>query len=219
MRTPLLIASVLVLIGALPSLTGAQSRSLPATSSVAAVDYRVQAGDVLRIRVWPDSSFNGEFPVEETGFAYLPLIGQIDVGGRSIRDLRVELRHAYGEDLKMPVVTITPVFRVSVLGAVRAPGLYHVDPTLTLLDVISMAGGFTERARQDHIRVIRAGRETVRIRAGRALESGEALEGVALQSGDRIVVPAGSTWLSARNVWQFMQAAISVVTLINVLQR
>jgi protein involved in polysaccharide export with SLBB domain len=82
-----------------------------------------------------------------------------------------------------------PRFRVSVLGAVQRPGLYYVTPANTLYDVIALAGGFRPEARDDRLRVVREN-QVIDVNARRALESGEALSGLRLRSGDQVVVPA-----------------------------
>lgn len=166
---------------------GAQSATVPA-AVVAAPDFFLRPGDVLRIRVWPDSSLSGDYPVEETGYVYLPVLGAMQVSAVPLAELRQDLREAYRRDMRAPVVTVTPIFTVSVLGAVQRPGLFQIDPSRTLSDVIGLAGGFREDARDDLIRVIRDG-QVLEINARRALETGEAALALNLRSGDQIVVP------------------------------
>src|SRR5690606_6114239 len=108
-----------------------------------AEDVVVRPGDVLRISVWPETSLGGDFPVESNGYVYLPILGEVPAGNVSLSTLRAQLREGYSSNMKNPVVTVTPLFRVSVLGAVARPALYNVDPTHTLFDVISLAGGLT----------------------------------------------------------------------------
>lgn len=176
--------------------------------------FIVRPGDVLQIRVWPDTALSGEFPVEESGLVYLPILGGLEAGGMPLGELRKVLRERYGEAMKAPVVTVTPLFRVSVLGAVQRPGLYQVDPSQTLFDVVSLAGGFREGAREDRIRVIRGDR-VLEINAKRALETGEALLGLNLQSGDRIVVPERGWNIRPLDVFYFFQSLAVIVTLLS----
>jgi len=169
---------------------------------------------MLRVRVWPDSALGGDFPVEENGMVLLPVVGSVRATGRTLADLRGQLRGRYEQAMKLPVVTILPVFRVSVLGAVMRPGLYEVDPTMTLFDVISLAGGFRPEAREDDVRVVRPG-AVLAVNARSALETGNLPEALQLRSGDRIVVAARHSGLSALF---FLQAATLAVALINLLR-
>ena len=200
-----------------PAGTGAQERPVTPLTTARADAITVRPGDVLRITVWPDQSLSGDFPIEDSGMAYLPMVGGILAAGRPLNQLRADLRARLGEAFQMPVVSITPVFRVSVLGAVLRPGLYEVTPSENLFDVISMAGGFTARAKTEDVRLIRDG-QLYSVNARATLETGEDFLGVQLQSGDRIVVPEGSS-LTARDVLTVLQSIGLVVTLAITLSR
>jgi len=153
-----------------------------------ASDLVLRPGDILRITVWPEQGLGGEFVVEESGFVYLPYLQAVRAAGVSLDELRAELRAGYAETIRNPVVSITPVFRVTVMGEVQRPGVYTVTPTSTLFDVIGLAGGFRIEADQERLRVVRPG-QVVEYDALRALEIGENLDAISLRSGDQIVVP------------------------------
>lgn len=182
-RFLVLAAASISFLGVSPVGVGAQTPMEADTSAGI-----LRAGDVLRITIWPDSSLSGEYPIEETGFAYFPGLGAMTVSGRSIADIRQELREQYARFMSTPVVTVTPLFRVSVLGEVRRPGLYPVDPTHTVFDVISLAGGLTDAADADDVRLLRSG-SVIDLDAQSTLEGGGDALALGLRSGDRIVVP------------------------------
>lgn len=177
-------------------------------------EFVMRPGDLLRVSVWPDASLGGEFVVEETGFVYLPFLGEVRAAGSSLDRLRAQLREGYGEVMKNPVVSVLPVFRVGVQGAVRGPGIYQVTPTQTLLDVIGMAGGFVERADPKKIRIVRQehGR-MLEIDLARTLESGVQPENLRLLSGDQIVVPTRGKGVTFSGVMGVVQS-LGVVALI-----
>jgi len=171
----------------------------------------VRPGDVLRIGVWPDQTLSGEFRVESTGSVYLPVLGEVPVAGRPIEQVRADLRTRYRAVMANPVVTVSPLFRVSVLGAVQRPGLYPAEPEQTVFDAISQAGGFLPEARQEEVRLIRDGRVTV-LNAREALEEGRGALSVPLRSGDRIVVSAQRR-VSTQTLWSVAQTVAVVVGL------
>ncbi|MGH7506550.1 MAG: polysaccharide biosynthesis/export family protein, partial [Longimicrobiales bacterium] len=115
----------------------------------------LRPGDVLRIAVWPNADLGGDFIVEESGLVYLPFLGSIQAAGTSIDDLRIQLRSGYGEAIQNPVVTVSVLFNVGVLGEVGSPGVYQATATTTLIDAIGMAGGFGAAADQEHVRIVR----------------------------------------------------------------
>lgn len=176
-------------------------------------EFIVRAGDLLRLRIWPGEDLSGEFPVEASGKVYLPIIGEFTAAGVPLTTLQQRLRELYGGvgGLKNPVVSVTPVFPVSVFGAVTAPGVYATEPTHTVMHVIAKAGGLTSRAKADQIRIIRSG-QVIPFNAQRALDTGDE-SALVLQSGDRIVVPARSS-ISLLSVFQVLQLVGTSILLI-----
>jgi polysaccharide export outer membrane protein len=201
-------AWALLLGAALPlSLHGQSPAPAPPSGT-----YVIRHGDMLAVRIWPDAQLGGEFPVEESGIAHLPMIGEVRAAGMTLDQLRTELRERYGQALKSPVVSVTPMFRVSLLGAVGSAGLYRIDPTQTLLDVVSMAGGFAPNAKPDRVRIVREG-QVIEVNAKRSLDTGAGLTAFTLQSGDRIVVPTRTRIVTFQNVFYVLQTALMVATL------
>jgi polysaccharide export outer membrane protein len=174
----------------------------------------LRPGDMLRISVWPNDDLSGEFQVEESGYAHLPMLGRVQVQGMPLDKLRSRIRQGYAQSMKNPVVTITPVFNVGVLGQVRSPGVYPVTPTNTLLDVVGMAGGFADRAAAERIRLVREG-QAIQFNAERALEEGRGVSALKLQSGDRIVVPEETGGITFGSVLTFVQTAATIGFLVD----
>jgi protein involved in polysaccharide export with SLBB domain len=165
------------------SLVGAQE-----TSGISAT----RPGDFLRITVWPDQTLGGEFPIDADGNVYLPFLGEVSATGMSIGQLSERLRQGYQTAQRNAVVTVTPLYRIGVLGGVNRPGLYYVPPTDNIFDVINQAGGYNIRAKEDQISVVRRD-EVIRLNAEEAFKTGDLLpmEALALRSGDQILVPQG----------------------------
>lgn len=176
----------------------------------------LQPGDELFMRVWPDTTLSGRFRVESDGQAYFPIVGAVQVTGRALEEVRAEIIDGLSDYINSPVVVIEPRFKVTLLGAVRGPGLHWVDPTLTLMDVITQAGGFTENAQPDKIRLIR-NQQVFSVDGKVALETGAPTADVALRSGDRIVVPSRgrfSWWTFVRTIMQGATLTFTFITLI-----
>ena len=150
--------------------------------------YTLRPGDVLRIDVWGRSDYSGLFQVNEEGSLYYPIVGEIDANVMTVSQLRdtlvVELERLFAN----PFVAVKPQFRVSVAGHVVRPGLYFVDPTLTVLDVISMAGGATDLANTGKIRVFRPG-EAQQVDFEAEMIADRTLTEIGVRSGDDILVP------------------------------
>jgi polysaccharide export outer membrane protein len=173
--------------------------------------YTLRAGDILRLKVWPDSTRNGDYPVEEDGKVAFPGLGRLQITGVPYQTIREQLEAKYALTMTAPVVILTPLVRVSVLGAVSRPGLYQISPTHSLVDVIAMAGGFAPGAKQSDVEVARNG-SIQKVNADSLRASGGTL--VNLRSGDQIFVPMrkGIDWSSVRVA---LQAATLIVGLLN----
>ena len=189
-----------VLLSASPLLAQRPAAAVPG-------ELIVKPGDVLQVRIWPDADLGGEFPIEETGLVYLPVLGPVAAGGRSFVELRNELRKRYAESMKSPVVTITPLVRVSVIGAVARPGVYYVPPTETIVDVVLRAGGFNEQANADAIQVARNGRIT-EVKGMAAVQAGGSAQALSLRSDDWIIVPTRKRFSLGT-----LQAVLQVITI------
>ncbi len=193
MRTRVnLAAAVLVALLATSAPMAAQSVGTQ-SGQATPEELSLRPGDALRINIWPDNTLSGQFEVEETGLVYLPFLGALPVVGVSLDRLRAELREGYSQILKEPVVTITPLFSVGVSGGVGRPGNYQITPTENIMDVILMAGGFTQRAKEDQVEIVRQG-QVLKYNVERALEEAADLDALTLRSGDQIVVPLGGTF-------------------------
>jgi polysaccharide biosynthesis/export protein len=143
----------------------------------------LRAGDALRVFVWREADLSGEFIVDETGHVTLPMLGQVVVAGRSIAALRDELLAGYARELRNPSITVTPLRRVNVLGEVNRPGIFSVDPTVALADLLAMAGGATVTGDLRHIQLVRNG-QVMR----EQLDPGLQLSLADVRSGDQIFV-------------------------------
>ncbi len=197
------LASLLLLTLAVPSVAAAQDNT-----------NILRPGDELLMRVWPDTTLSGRYRVESDGKAYLPMLGAIQVANTPLAVIRQDLIDRYSEIMRLPVVVIVPRFRASILGGVRAPGLYFVEAPTTLMDLVSMAGGFTDNAKTQEVRLLR-GTQVFGVDAKQAMETGAATATVALESGDRIVVPTSSR----ASLIQALQILISLATLTTIIVR
>ena len=101
---------------------------------------------------------------------------------------------AFAEYLRDPVVEVTLLRRISVTGSVVKPGLYPVDPSMTVMDALALAGGASSEGRRDRVELRRAG-----VRSLALLERTSIVADLRLRSGDQLFVPQ-KPWLS-RNTW------------------
>lgn len=180
------------------------AQSAPAAGPTAGAGVTLQPGDLVRIQIWREQDLSGDFLVNERGIVTLPLLGDRLVTGIPIAQLRDTLVAQYQVQLRNPSITVMPLRRVNVLGEVQKPGLYPVDPTISLAGAIALASGTTPLGDLNRIRIIRDG-QVIRERAGAA----ESLSQIDIRSGDQILVGRRS-WL-ARNTDTLIGTGISLI--------
>jgi protein involved in polysaccharide export with SLBB domain len=152
-------------------------------------------------------SLSGEFPVNQFGTVVLPLIGEYDVTRETHRSLRDRVIHDLQKVRYAPAIEVVVLKKVRVLGAVNEPGVYTLEPTMTIADAVAMARGRTELAREGEV-MLRRGSEV--IDADLRLET--PLSEAPIRSGDEIFVPRTS-WVS-RNMTAVMMGASTLAGII-----
>lgn len=153
-------------------------------------------GDVFEVRVLGEDELSAQYRVESDGTIDFPFLGRLAVAGMSSRDAGAIIADGLREHeiLIDPQVTVfvreSNSLRVSVMGAVASPGTFPLAPGMTVVQAISMAGGFTALASQNDTVLTRRDGDDVRrfpIPARRISDGRES--DVPVQGGDIIFVP------------------------------
>jgi len=174
---------------------------LPAVAQNGSMPVTLRAGDQILLMIKNEPGWSGRFTITPDGALMLPVIGRVTAVDRPFADIEASIRGAYARELAEPDILITPLYRVSVIGEVRAPAFQWVDPTATVADLLVMSGGLLPTASRNKVRLIRAGEESrIQLDAASALAP--------LRSGDQLQVGRRS-WFS-ENLPIFVGAAASV---------
>lgn len=183
-----------------------------AAAAAAAPATALHPGDVVRVRIWREPDLSGEYPVDERGMAVFPRLGPVDVSHVTPDSLQRQLVAAYQEYLRNPSIEVVPLRRVMVGGQVMRPGVFTVDPTTTVADVIALAGGATPQGRPDRVRVMR-GTERVTTQLGVRTRIGDS----PVRSGDQIFVPERS-WV-VRNGSLLLGSVTTLLAVVSFMRR
>lgn len=182
----ILLGSLLLSLGScvtqskLPYLqTGAYSTQKPLQTENIRPVYKLQAGDVLSIRVQsvqpvlsdifnvpgpqtitssdPGTLYLTGYAVDDTGSINLPTVGRVKMQGLSMEEAQSLLQQkvaAYVRDANVLVKLLS--FKITVLGEVRSPGRYFIyNPQATVFEALGMAGDLTEFGNRENIKLIR----------------------------------------------------------------
>jgi polysaccharide export outer membrane protein len=176
----------------------------------------VRPADVIRLSVWRQPEFTGEFPIAPDGTILHPLLAEVRVVGRTREQVRTQLREVLREYENDPQFVFDYLYRVGVTGEVRLPNLYTLPPETTLIQAVAAAGGVAEFGRLETVRLIRGGRETILDLRAPTPEVAE----MRIRSGDEIrVIRRGAGWRDYVGLGASMVAAVaSVVGAITVIR-
>ncbi len=121
-------------------------------------DYIINKGDQLLVTVWGYNEFTTTQTVKDNGMFTMPLIGDVKAAGLTkdefIKSLEKRLAEYIQGDIKITVSAVSSIGqRVTILGAVVRPENYPVSIETNLLELISMAGGYTPEARINKIKI------------------------------------------------------------------
>ena len=164
-------------------------------------ESRLVPGDVIRLNIWREPDLTGEFLVHEDGTAVLPKVGPLHVTGFTPSELKDRVVEEFSKTLRNPSIEVVVLRRILITGEVANEGVYPVDPTMTLVEALALAGGPTPAARNDRVYLIRGDSE-IEIDMDEAPE----VRNLALRSGDQLLVRASSTWV--RN-WKLLVGMVS----------
>ncbi|WP_425328474.1 polysaccharide biosynthesis/export family protein [Rhodopseudomonas palustris] len=115
-------------------------------------EYRLDAGDRLRVVVYGQEGLTNTYAIDASGSITMPLIGSVPARGRTPAGLAAaitaRLRNGFIREpsVAVEIESYRPFF---ILGEVLAPGQYPYVPNMTVESAIAIAGGFTPRAKRD----------------------------------------------------------------------
>lgn len=184
-----------------------------------AEEYNLHAGDHVQIQVMGHGDLSGTYVARMDGKFEYPLIGTVEIEGKTIDALTQELKGRLTEYIVNPLVTINiakmGTTRVFVLGEVRHAGLHELTKSHRVLDAIGAASGFTDKAAKKKVYLIRNGKEDniQFLNFNAFLKKGDISQNPILHEGDCLYLTSNHKFNFGRDVlpfiesWYFMRRA------------
>jgi polysaccharide biosynthesis/export protein len=157
-------------------------------------DYRVGAGDVIKVTVFGHPDLTSELRVSEAGSISFPLIGEVKISGMSTSAVESQIanRLEFGGFIRQPQVNVMVLQfesqKVSVMGQIHKPGQYPLARASKVLDLLAEAGGVDNATAGDQATLLRKDGTRIPIDL-HALFDGDPGQNVPLGAGDTIYVP------------------------------
>lgn len=181
------------------SFSGATIQSVEKSSLIVTRDYIIGPEDVLEITVWRNADLSKVVAVRPDGRISLPLIGDVTAVGKTPSQLTEEIAGKLKDFKENPSVAIVVKevnsYAVFVLGEVTKPGKYSLKSKTTLLQGITIAGGFTPVAARNKLVVFRfgengSGEEKFKASYDDIVLRDGSKQNIELKPGDTVVVPS-----------------------------
>lgn len=155
--------------------------------------YKLNPGDQLEVSVWNEEALQRSIVVLPDGMVSLPLVGHVKASGRTAAEVEKLVAKKLSRFIAEPEVSVTVTATsgnvIFVVGQVNQPGPYVMTQSTTVIQALAMAGGLTEFASGNSIKVIRKGDSTLKVRYSNLEKGSDLSTNHILVSGDVIVVP------------------------------
>jgi polysaccharide export outer membrane protein len=162
------------------------------SAAVDSTSYKVDSPDILNVRVWHEPDFSGVFSVHPDGKITIPLIGDVQAGGKTPVEIEKTLKEALASYVKNPLVTVTVQDVLSkryyMDGEINRPGEYALVSPTTVLEAISKAGGLAGFANPKKIYILR-GSDRIKFNYKDVIHGKNLEQNIQLKPGDHVVTP------------------------------
>ncbi len=158
--------------------------------------YVIQSNDLLEIVVWGEPDISRTVLVRPDGRISLPLVQDLQASELTPVELKEQMENRLKEYVDSPNVTVIiqaiQSYKVYVIGKIQNPGGIVVEKPITVLQALTLAGGFQEYADESDISIVRTiGRKHLvfEFHYNDVIKGKKAEENILLRSGDVVVVP------------------------------
>lgn len=167
------------------------------TKEAAADEYVIGAEDVLEIMVWRNEMLSRpRIVVRPDGKISLPLVGDIHTAGLTAKQVKEDIEKRLKEYEELPNVTVIVAeinsYYIYILGEVTRPGRYQLKSNISVLQAVSLAGGFTNWASPNSTVVLRRNgdkEEKIKVRYKKIISGSRPEDNIVLKPGDTIIIP------------------------------
>ncbi len=161
-------------------------------AAVDASSFKVGAEDILYVRVWHEPEFTGTVVVHADGKVTLPLVGDIDVAGKTPIEIQPIVEKALTSYVKKPLVQVqvqeVRSKKYYLDGQVARPGEFPLVGPITILEALSKAGGIRDFANEKKIYVLR-GSKRIYFNYHDVIRGKKMQQNIPLEPGDHVYVP------------------------------
>jgi|GEM_PF-425019 len=165
--------------------------------AISADEYVIGSEDALEVLVWRNEMLSRpRIVVRPDGKISLPLIGEVHAAGFTALQLKEEIEKRLKEYQELPTVTVIVSeinsYYIYILGEIAKPGRYQLKSNISVLQAVTLAGGFTNWASPDSMVVLRRNgekEEKIKVRYKKIISGSRPEDNIILKPGDTIIIP------------------------------
>ena len=196
MRHKMFFGASLVFLLSLSVVAESSAQTLEPARAGGSPFYIIQPNDILSIFVWKEQNLSGKVFVRPDGRISFPLIQDMQAAGMNPTQLKENIERALKLYIDVPNVTVIvdaiQSYRVFVTGKVGKPGAIMAEKPISVLQALSLAGGFTDFATPADIVIIRnSGEDSTlyRFNYPEVIKGKNFSQNMLLRTGDVVIVP------------------------------
>jgi polysaccharide export outer membrane protein len=171
--------------------------SAPSSNKPHDDNFVIGNGDLLAINVWKELDLSRSIPVRSDGKISLPLVGEVQAAGKTPLQLEQDIANKLRDFITKPEVTVMiqeiNSQKFNILGQVAKPGSYSLTLATTVMDAISVAGGFKDFAKQKAVYILRqnpsGGESRIVFNYKDFVKGKNPTQNIKLEPRDTVVVP------------------------------
>lgn len=142
-----------------PSISPTTEAQAVAATEVVEENYQLGPGDEVEISVWKEEELTKKIVIRPDGKISYPLIGEVQAGGKTVKQLREEIStrlEKFVTDAQVTVLLLQPQnYKIYVTGQVNKPGEFVLSRPANVMQALAMAGGLTPFAKSRNIIILR----------------------------------------------------------------
>jgi polysaccharide export outer membrane protein len=176
--------------------------------------WKLETGDQIATKIYREPDLSSQTVVSQSGDAYFPGLGRVKVAGLTMDSLQVELTNRYDKLVIDAAVDAVMNRDVVIYGQVRTPGVYNVDPALTVLGLLAKAGGANGTGRSPLLTLVKGDGRQFRLSRETRLSSIDIVHGDAIYVQEESFIGRNSQNLGALTLVVTLILSVTSIVLI-----
>ncbi|HKP16041.1 MAG TPA: polysaccharide biosynthesis/export family protein [Gemmatimonadaceae bacterium] len=173
--------------------------------------WKVEAGDIVRLKNWSAPEQSGDLPVNERGVVLVPTVGSLTVEGLTTDSLERVIVRGFAGRIDASRVDVQLFRPITVTGGVKNPSVQLVDGSTSVLSLVAKAGGAIRPGGDSRVFIVRASAPT------REVSVADRVGDLGVRASDQLYVQdppfVVRNEMAIRSAYELVQFALGLLTI------